>query len=114
MNKLFRNIISNKELKDKPVKSSIIKHFEDRLNEFHSEFMDTETKITSANYVADRLLANLEALFLHGLKETFISQLSSVIGDDVDKSTDINFWHCILVISPSGIVDHVSESYFML
>jgi len=108
MNKLLRKIISNKELKDESNKASIIHYFEERLNEFHSEFSDTDVKVTSSNYVADRLLANLEVLFLHGLKETFISQLSTVIGNDVDKTMDINFWHCLLVLSPSGVVDQVS------
>lgn len=112
MNTLFRKIISNKELKDESNKSSIIHYFQERLNEFHLEFSDTEVKVTSSNYVADRLLANLEVLFLHGLKETFISQLSTVIGNDVDKIMDINFWHCLLVLSPSGIVDQVSMYIF--
>lgn len=109
MSKLLRNLISNKQLKDESNKESIIRHFEERLNEFYSEFSDTDTKVTSSSYVADRLLANLEALFLHGLKETFISQLSTVIGNDVDKNVDINFWHCLLVLSPSGIVDQVNN-----
>lgn len=107
MNKLLRKIINNKELKDESNKASIIHYFEEKLNEFHSEFSDNEVKVTSSNYVADRLLANLEALFLHGLKETFISQLSTVMGNDVDKNMDINFWHCLLVLSPSGVVDQV-------
>ncbi|XP_060857671.1 pleckstrin homology domain-containing family M member 1 [Metopolophium dirhodum] len=109
MNKLLRKIISNKELKDESNKASIIHYFEERLNEFHSEFSDTDVKVTSSNYVADRLLANLEVLFLHGLKETFISQLSTVIGNDVDKTMDINFWHCLLVLSPSGVVDQINS-----
>lgn len=109
MNKLFGKIINNKAIKDQSNKASIIHYFEERLNEFHSEFSDNEEKIVkSSNYVADRLLAILEALFLHGLKETFISQLSTVIGNDVDKIVDINFWHCLLVLSPSGVVDQVS------
>lgn len=112
MNKLLRKIINNKELKDQSNKASILHYFEERLNEFHIEFSDCEGKVTSSNYVADRFLANLEVLFLHGLKETFISQLSTVIGNDVDKNTDINFWHCLLVLSPSGIVDQVSVYIF--
>lgn len=108
MNSLLRKIINNKELKDQSNKASILLYFEERLNEFHSEFLDKEVKVTSSNSVVDRLLANLEVFFLHGLKETFISQLSTVIGDDVDKNVDINFWHCLLILSPSGIVDQVS------
>ncbi|XP_025417866.1 pleckstrin homology domain-containing family M member 1 [Sipha flava] len=109
MNKLLRKIINNKELKDQSNKASILHYFEERLNEFHVEFSDCEVKVTSSNYVADRFLANLEVLFLHGLKETFISQLSTVIGNNVDKNTDINFWHCLLILSPSGVVDQINS-----
>lgn len=108
MNKLLRKIISNKEVKDESNKASILHYFEERLNEFHLEFSDPEAKVTSSNSVADGLLAILEALFLHGLKENFISQLSTVIGNDVDKNVDINFWNYLLVLSSSGIVDQVS------
>lgn len=108
MNKLFRKIISNKEVKDESNKASILHYFEERLNEFHLEFSDPEVKVTSSNSIADGLLAILEALFLHGLKENFISQLSTVIGNDIDKNVDINFWNYLLVLSSSGIVDQVS------
>jgi len=108
MNKLLRKVINNKELKDRSNKYFIVRNFEEKLKEFHLEFSDTETKVTSSSSVADQILANLEALFLHGLKETFISQLSTVIGNDVDKNVDINFWHCLLVLSPNGVVDQVS------
>ncbi|XP_050530548.1 pleckstrin homology domain-containing family M member 1 isoform X2 [Daktulosphaira vitifoliae] len=87
MNNLFRSIISNKELKDESNKGSIILHFEERLKEFHSEFIDKDEKVISSNYVADRLLSS----------------------DDVDRNTDINFWHCLLVISPNGIVDQINS-----
>ncbi|VVC28867.1 Putative zinc-RING and/or ribbon,YrdC-like domain,RUN domain,DHBP synthase RibB-like alpha/beta [Cinara cedri] len=103
------NIISDKGRKDNSIKVSIIHYFKERLNEFHSEFKDTEEKITSSNQVVDKLLCNLEAFFLHGLKESFISQLSIVIGDDVDKNVNINFWHYLLVLSPSGIVDQINS-----
>lgn len=111
MNKFVRKIINNKETKDKSNKASILHYFEERLNEFHAEFSDVEVKVTSSNSVADRFLAILEALFLHGLKETFISQLSTAIGNNVDKNIDINFWHYLLVLSPSGIVDQVCTTY---
>lgn len=113
MNKLLRKVINNKELKDQTNKLFIISNFEEKLKEFYLEFSDSETKVTSSNSVVDQMLANLEALFLHGLKETFFSQLSTVIGDDVDKSVDINFWHCLLVLSPSGVVDQVSVCVYI-
>lgn len=107
MNKLLGKMLVNKELKDKSNKTSIIHYFEEILNEFHLEFSDIEEKVTSSNHVADKLMSILEALFLHGLKETFISQISTVIGNDIDKNVNIHFWHCLLVLSPSGIVDQV-------
>lgn len=110
MNKLITKIISNKEIKDESNKASILHYFEERLKEFHEEFSDTEVKVTSSNSVAVGFLAILEALFLHGLKETFISQLSTAIGDNVDKNMNINFWHYLLVLSSSGIVDQVSAA----
>lgn len=107
MNNLLRNIISDKEHKNNSTKASIIHYFNERLKEFYNEFLDTEEKITSSNQVVDKLLCNLEAILLHDLKKSFINQLSIVIGDDVDKNVNINFWHYLLVLSPSGIVDQV-------
>ncbi|XP_050438899.1 pleckstrin homology domain-containing family M member 1 [Adelges cooleyi] len=109
MNNLFRSIVSNKELKDETNKGSVMQHFEERLKDFQLEFVDKEEKIISSNYVADRLLASIEALFLHGLKESLISKLSTVIGDDVDRNIDVNFWHCLLILSPNGIVDQINS-----
>lgn len=113
MNKLIGNIISNKSFKDNSNKECILHYLEERLNEFHSEFLDIEVKVTSSNSVVDRLLSILEVLFLHGLKETFINQISTVIGSNVDKNINLNFWHCLLVLSPSGIVDQVIKFYIL-
>lgn len=112
MNKFLRNIINDKGHKDNSTKVSIVNYFKETLDEFFNEIPDTEKKVTSSNQVVDKLLCNLEAIFLHGLKESFISQLSIVIGDDVDKNVNINFWHYLLVISPSGVVDQVNV-YFI-
>lgn len=109
MNKLLRKVIINREFKDHSNKSFIISNFEEKLNEFYLEFSNSEMKVTNSNSITDQILANLEALFLHGLKETFISQLSTIIGNDVDQSVDINFWHFLLVLSPNGVIDQVSS-----
>lgn len=54
----------------------------------------------------------LEALFIHGLKDTLGEKLSSMFSGDLDRMPVPNFWMVIMVISHRDLIEQVSKYLF--
>lgn len=54
----------------------------------------------------------LEAIFLHGLKDSFLRQTISVLaGGEIDRRPEPNFWPPLLVILHKETIVQVSSRY---
>ena len=71
------------------------------------EFHDREEPIPSCE-LSNELCRTLEALFIHGLRDTFMERVSSALSDD-SKPPQPNFWLPLCVISHSDVLKQLGD-----
>jgi len=54
----------------------------------------------------------LEAMFLHGLKDSFLRRVTIAVRSDFDERPEPNFWAPLLVVSHRNVIDQVRNIYF--
>ncbi|KAK8740633.1 hypothetical protein OTU49_003003 [Cherax quadricarinatus] len=55
----------------------------------------------------------LEAIFIHGLRDSLGERMSSFLGSDPDRMPVPNFWPVVLIISHRDLIEQVSELSFI-
>lgn len=77
---------------------------------FKVEQADPDSIADSSSEAISALCTILEAIFIHGLKETFIQKVSQAMMSELDARPDPNFWGPLLEVSHRDVIDEVSSS----
>lgn len=56
----------------------------------------------------------LEAIFIHGLRDSFSEKMSVLLGADPDRMPVPNFWPVVLIISHRDLIEQVSTFFVSL
>jgi hypothetical protein len=85
------------------VKESLITQLSSSIKEVQLEMAQDNvcTDITAS------LCTVLEAIFIHGLKDTFMNRVSQAIGVDPDQRPEPSCWGPLLIFSHREIIDQV-------
>nr|CAD7409721.1 unnamed protein product [Timema cristinae] len=105
MNSLLRSVVSSGG-REIAVKESLVVQLSNSVKQIQLE----QTKKNPFSYGCDdtaSLCTVLEAIFIHGLKETFINRVTQVIGTDPDQRPEPSFWGPLLVFSHRELIDQV-------
>ncbi|CAG2055564.1 unnamed protein product, partial [Timema podura] len=108
MNSLLRSVVSSGG-REIAVKESLVVQLSNSVKQIQLE----QTQKNPFSYGCDdtaSLCTVLEAIFIHGLKETFINRVTQVIGTDPDQRPEPSFWGPLLVFSHREIIDQISHS----
>lgn len=102
MNSLLRSVTSLTGREDL-VKESLITQLSSSIKEVQLEMAQDNvcTDITAS------LCTVLEAIFIHGLKDTFMNRVSQAIGVDPDQRPEPSCWGPLLIFSHREIIDQV-------
>lgn len=113
MNKLLRTVRLNNN-RDEVIKKSIVDQLSNSIKELQYSGVEENRSQHCVNptEAANQLCTILEALFLHGLKDSLKYRFQKVIAD-VDTRPEPNFWAPLLVISHKEIIDQVSCTSFL-
>lgn len=112
MNKLFKSVQSSStRVKDSLVKKSIISQLTNSVKEIqYSGVEDSGLTTEDINEASNTFCMIIEAIFLHGLKDSLSRRFKRAIAD-VDERPEPSFWAPLLVISHRQIIDQVSTFY---
>lgn len=69
-------------------------------------FQDTQPTLELCEYTTS-LCTTIEAVFLHGLKDSFLRQTINVISGEIDRRPEPNFWPALLVFSHKQTIELV-------
>lgn len=107
MNKLLKAVRMNNN-RDEVIKKSIVEQLSNSVKELQYSGIEENCSHHSVNptEAANQLCIIIEALFLHGLKDSLKYRFQKVIAD-VDTRPEPNFWAPLLVISHKEIIDQV-------
>ncbi|XP_044764926.1 sorting nexin-29 isoform X2 [Coccinella septempunctata] len=109
MNKLLRTVRINNN-RDEVIKKSIVEQLSNSVKELQYSGIEENRSQHCINptEAANQLCTIIEALFLHGLKDSLKYRFQKVIAD-VDTRPEPNFWAPLLVISHKEIIDQIMK-----
>lgn len=108
MNRFLKSVKSVTTNNKDDIKKSITVHLSNSVKEIQYAGIDDTRSIKNEDMIeaANALCTTIEAMFLHGLKDTFSHRLKRAIAD-VDEKPEPNFWAPLLIISHRQIIDQV-------
>lgn len=107
MNKLFKSAQSSSGNKDFLIKKSITTNLSNSVKAIQYCGVGDNTPKEDFTEASNTLCIAIEALFLHGLKDSLARRFKRALAD-VDERPEPNFWAPILIISHRQIIDQVS------
>ncbi|XP_068628605.1 uncharacterized protein [Battus philenor] len=109
----FKNVASslNKHSRDSILKESLINNLSDCVKDiqYNSQFEENFHSVLGSSDSTNTLCMALEAVFLHGLKDTFLRKAKNVISSDPDYRPQSSFWPLVLVLSHRQNIDQISS-----
>ncbi|KAL3289564.1 hypothetical protein HHI36_022981 [Cryptolaemus montrouzieri] len=109
MNKLLKSV-RIKNNRDEVIKRSIIDQLSNSVKELqYSGIEENRTnRVIDNTEAANQLCIIIEAIFLHGLKDSLSDRFQRALAD-VDARPEPSFWSALLVISHRQIIDQITN-----
>lgn len=104
MKSLFRGLEERK--REEMVKSNLMQELRKIVRELLNEHQ--EEGVIRSSETSNVLCSTLEAIFIHGLKETLVSKFSSVMAGP-DQVPEPEFWSLVLVFSHRDIIQQIQK-----
>lgn len=108
MNKLLKSVRTSTNKKDDLIKQSITTNLSNTVKEIQYAGVEENkgNRVIDVTEAANQLCTTIEAMFLHGLKDSLSHRFKRALAD-VDERPDPNFWAPLLVISHRQIIDQI-------
>ncbi|KAJ6641832.1 Pleckstrin likey domain-containing family M member 3 [Pseudolycoriella hygida] len=107
MNSFFSSVRLTFDSRETHIKDSLVNEFSENVKEIQYEYKQNATDNTpmTLSDCTNSMCNTLEAIFLHGLKDSFLRQTISVLsGGEIDRRPEPNFWPPLLVILHKEII----------
>ncbi|XP_072935748.1 uncharacterized protein [Epargyreus clarus] len=109
----FKNVASGFTVRsrDAILKQSLINNLSECVKDiqYTSQFEENFHSVLGSTDSTNSLCMALEAVFLHGLKDTFLRKAKNVIAGDPDYRPQSSFWPLVLVLSHRQNIDQISS-----
>ncbi|XP_045510584.1 pleckstrin homology domain-containing family M member 1-like [Colias croceus] len=108
----FKNVTSGFNIRSREtiLKESLINNLSECVKDiqYNSQFEENFHSVLGSSDSTNTLCMGLEAIFLHGLKDTFLRKAKNVISGELDRPQS-SFWPLILVLSHRQNIDQISS-----
>ncbi|KAK9504600.1 hypothetical protein O3M35_010901 [Rhynocoris fuscipes] len=106
MKSLFRTLEIRR--RDEIIKETITSQLMSSVKEVQLEkTLDNDSYITSVE-ASNSLLVVLEAIFIHGIKESLVDRMSSIMGDP-DQRPAPEFWSPVMIFTHRDIINQINK-----
>lgn len=109
----FKSVASGFTIRsrDTILKESLINNLSECVKDiqYNNQFEENFHSVLGSTDSTNTLCMALEAVFLHGLKDTFLRKAKNVLSGDPDHRPQPNFWPLILVLSHRQNIDQISS-----
>ncbi|GBP41472.1 Pleckstrin homology domain-containing family M member 3 [Eumeta japonica] len=109
----FKNVASGftGKTRDTILKESLINNLSECVKDiqYNNQFEENFHSVLGSNDSTNTLCVALEAIFLHGLKDTFLRKARNALSGDSDQRPQPNFWPLVLVLSHRQNIDQISS-----
>ncbi|KAH8358258.1 hypothetical protein KR084_010691 [Drosophila pseudotakahashii] len=107
MSSLFRSLNHFSSKRENVVKEALINTLNENAREIEFEVKQKSLEVVGLCEQTSALCTTLEALFLHGLKDSFLSATFNVIAGDVERRPDPSFWSPCMVFMHKQVIEQV-------
>lgn len=96
--------------RDSILKESIINNLSESVKDiqYNNQFEENFHSVLGSTDSTSTLCMALEAVFLHGLKDTLLRKAKNALTGDSDQQPEPNFWPLVLVLSHRQNIDQIS------
>ncbi|CAH1980518.1 unnamed protein product [Acanthoscelides obtectus] len=110
MNKLLKSVRSANSSKDDFIKQSIMTELSNSVKQIQYSGLDDNRSMKPEEVLeaASNLCNIIEAMFLHGLKDTMSLRFKRVLAD-IDERPEPSFWSPLLIISHKQIINQITN-----
>lgn len=109
----FKNVAAglNMRSRDTILKESLINNLSECVKDiqYQNQFEENFHSVLGSTDSTNTLCVALEAVLLHGLKDTFLKKAKNVLSGDPDQRPQPNFWPLVLVLSHRQNIDQISS-----
>lgn len=109
----FKNVASGFTVRsrDSLLKEALINNLSESVKDiqYSNQFEENFHSVLGSTDSTNTLCMALEAVFLHGLKDTFLRKAKNVLTGDSDQVPQPNFWPLVLVLSHRENIDQISS-----
>lgn len=109
----FKNVASGFTVRsrDTVLKESLINNLSECVKDiqYNNQFEENFHSVLGSTDSTNTLCMALEAVFLHGLKDTFLRKAKNALAGESDNQPQPNFWPLILVLSHRQNIDQISS-----
>ncbi|XP_022232872.2 uncharacterized protein LOC111081190 [Drosophila obscura] len=108
MSSLFRSLNNSFSSKrENVVKGALINTLNENAREIEFEVKQKGLEVVGLCEQTSALCTTLEAVFLHGLKDSFLSATFNVIAGDVERRPDPSFWSPCMVFMHKQVIEQI-------
>lgn len=108
----FKNVASgfNIRNRDTIIKKALLNNLSVSVQDiqYNNQFEENFHSVLGSTDSTNTLCMALEAVFIHGLKDTFLRKAKNAIAGDSDHQPQPNFWPLVLVLSHRQNIDQIS------
>ncbi|XP_055838216.1 pleckstrin homology domain-containing family M member 1 [Episyrphus balteatus] len=105
MSSLFRSEFTSK--REHFIKETLINTLSENAREIQFEVKESGKEYLELVEATNSLCTTLEAMFLHGLKDSFVWQTFNALSGDVDHRPEPSFWPPILIFLHKEVIEQV-------
>ncbi|KAH8356286.1 hypothetical protein KR200_007518 [Drosophila serrata] len=109
MSSLFRSLNHFSSKRENVVKGALINTLNENAREIEFEVKQRSLEVLGLCEQTSALCTTLEALFLHGLKDSFLSATFNVLAGDVERRPDPSFWSPCMVFMHKQVIEQVQS-----
>ncbi|EDW33624.1 GL11772 [Drosophila persimilis] len=108
MSSLFRSLNNSFSSKrENVVKGALINTLNENAREIEFEVKQKGLEVVGLCEQTSALCTTLEAVFLHGLKDSFLWATFNVIAGDVERRPDPSFWSPCMVFMHKQVIEQI-------
>ncbi|XP_059609036.1 pleckstrin homology domain-containing family M member 1 [Phlebotomus argentipes] len=101
-----RNSLSGRET---AIKQSLIASLSENAREIQFEYAENNCELLELTESTNSFCTTIEAIFLHGIKGSFVRKTISVIANEINRRPEPNFWPILLIFTHKQFIDQIQS-----
>lgn len=104
------SVTANKDevLREAAIKNALTQGLGQAVNILQQQHINSNEAITSGDFT-NNVCHYLEAIFIHGLKDSFFEKMSAILTNNPDRSPEPNFWPFLMVFSHKDVIAQIEN-----